>query len=95
MKSSKAFRTITKKNLEDYKRHDKKPPISVLEDLEENPWHNQNNLKYQTLKPSRGLPIRDQEKKDFQNYIAKKAQYFSIPEVTSEDTLLSFVLFFN
>lgn len=92
MKSPKAFRTITHKNLEDYKHHEKKPPTSVLEDLKDNPWHYQNNLKYQTLKPSRGLPIRDQEKKDFQNYIAKKAQYFSIPEVRSEDTLLSFLI---
>jgi len=89
MKSSKPFRTITKKNREDYIRHDKKPSGSILDDLQTYPWHVQNNLKYQTLKASRGLPIRDGEKKDFKNYIAQKAEYFSIPEVKADDNLLS------
>ena len=89
MKSTKPFRTITKKNKEDYIKHDKKPPVSILDDLKNNPWHVQTELKSQSLKPGRGLPIRDKDKKDFKNYIAKKAQYFSEPEVTPDDTMLS------
>lgn len=89
MQSSKPFRTITKRNPQEFKRHDKKPPESVLDDLKENPWHLQSDLKMQSLKPSRGLPMRDKEKQDFKNYIAQKNKYFSIPEIKGEDTLLS------
>lgn len=89
MQSQKPFRTVTKKNKQEFISHDKKPPESVLDDLKDNPWHVQNDLKSKSLKASRGLPIRDASKKDFKNYIAQKNQYFSIPEVHAEDTLLS------
>ena len=89
MASVKPFRTITKKSKDDYIRHNKKPPTSVLDDLKSNPWHEQTDLKTKSMKPSRGLPIRGEDKRDFVNYIAKKAAYFSTPDVKAEDTMLS------
>jgi len=92
MASVKPFRTVTKKSKDDYIRIDKQPPKSVLDDLKMYPWHVQKDMKTQTLKPSRGLPIREGEKKDFKNYIAKKATYFSIPDVKADDNMLSILL---
>ena len=49
MQSQKPFRTVTKKNKQEFIKHDKKPPESVLDDLKDNPWHMQNDLKSKSL----------------------------------------------
>lgn len=59
------FRTLPKKNTNDYIHHDKKPPESTLDDIKENPWYVQHTNLLNVLKPNRGLPIQN----DFKNYI--------------------------
>lgn len=67
------FQSLPKKSQEELMRHEKKPPLSTLDDLKENPWHLQKKEKFDALKATRGEPIDN----DFKNYINKgKNKYF-------------------
>lgn len=67
------FQSLPKKNQEELLRHEKKPPISTLDDLKENPWYLQKKENFVALKVTRGDPIEN----DFKKYINKgKNKYF-------------------